>query len=222
MDGAETFTESETKFSVDGGVNIKAVRGHEGDVWLGVAKGSSDSGFWYSSDYGKTFTKLPDINIVTSFGFGKGKEGSDYEAISIAGKIEGQNGFFRSDDKGQTWTRVNDNQHQYGLDDPGCDLTGDPDVYGRVYIGTNGRGIVYADTGNSMPIITNDITPTVAIFDKKEELQEDITIKISANENKLQAIKNGSVILIEGTDYTLSNDTQIGRATGRERRSAPV
>ena len=209
MDGAETFTESETKFSVDGGVNIKAVRGHEGDVWLGVAKGSSDSGFWYSSDYGKTFTKLPDINIVTSFGFGKGKEGSDYEAIYIAGKIEGQNGFFRSDDKGQTWTRVNDNQHQYGLDDPGCDLTGDPDVYGRVYIGTNGRGIVYADTGNSMPIITNDITPTVAIFDKKEELQEDITIKISANENKLQAIKNGSVILIEGTDYTLSNDTVV-------------
>ncbi len=51
-------------------------------------------------------------------------------------------GFFRSDDAWATWVRLNDDQHQFGF----CGIiTGDPRVYGRVYIGTGGRGIVYGE-----------------------------------------------------------------------------
>ncbi len=206
MDGAKTFM----AVTVDGlpdvtDMNIKAVRGYEGNVWMGTSKATveEENGFWFSEDYGKTYVKIPNVDAVTSFGFGKGKEGSNYKAIYIVGKVEGQHGFFRSDDKGQSWARINDDNHQYGLVDPGCDVAGDPDVYGRVYIGTNGRGIVYADTGNDTPIVSSSITPKSATFDKKEELQADINVDVVDNGNKLLAIKNGATVLVTGSDYVI-------------------
>ena len=41
------------------------------------------------------------------------------------------------------WLRINDDLHQWGW--TGQTITGDPRIYGRVYIGTNGRGIIYGD-----------------------------------------------------------------------------
>lgn len=64
--------------------------------------------------------------------------------------MDGVQGLFRSDDTGASWVRINDDQHQYG--NMGEALTGDPRIYGRVYLGTNGRGIIYGDrTGGSTP-----------------------------------------------------------------------
>ena len=51
---------------------------------------------------------------------------------------------FRSIDAGQTWVRINDDQHQRGHAGDTA-ITGDPRIFGRVYIGTNGRGIIYGD-----------------------------------------------------------------------------
>jgi hypothetical protein len=47
---------------------------------------------------------------------------------------------FRSDNQGQDWTRINDDQHQFGWIHS---LIGDPRVFGRVYVGTEGRGVQY-------------------------------------------------------------------------------
>jgi len=49
---------------------------------------------------------------------------------------------FRSDDGGNTWTALADPQHQYGNITL---VSGDPRVYGRVYLGVNGRGVIYGD-----------------------------------------------------------------------------
>jgi xyloglucan-specific exo-beta-1,4-glucanase len=48
----------------------------------------------------------------------------------------------RSTDEGRTWIRINDDAESYGR--IGQTTTGDPNVFGRVYLGTNGRGILYA------------------------------------------------------------------------------
>ena len=75
-------------------------------------------------------------------GFGKAADGKKYPALYLIGKIGDVVGFFRSDDAGATWVRINDDQHQYGF----CTvITGDPRVYGRVYMGTGGRGIIYGE-----------------------------------------------------------------------------
>ena len=52
-------------------------------------------------------------------------------------------GIYRSDDSGVTWVRVNDDRHQYAS--TGDAIAGDPRVYGRVYLSTNGFGIPYGE-----------------------------------------------------------------------------
>jgi hypothetical protein len=51
-------------------------------------------------------------------------------------------GIFRSDDQGETWIQMTDEQHQFAT--AGV-VIGDPKRFGRAYVGTHGRGIVYAD-----------------------------------------------------------------------------
>jgi xyloglucan-specific exo-beta-1,4-glucanase len=140
IDGGVTFTATAaTGLPVELGTSLKAVTGNEGDVWLAA----HENGLWHSTDGGNTFTKVDSAPVVNVVGFGKAADGKTYPAIYMTGKVDGVAGFFRSDDEGSTWVRINDDQHQYGATDSA--ITGDPRIYGRVYIGTNGRGIVYGD-----------------------------------------------------------------------------
>jgi xyloglucan-specific exo-beta-1,4-glucanase len=66
--------------------------------------------------------------------------------VYLVAKHGKTDGIFRSDDAGKQWERINDDQHQYGWI---AVVTGDPRVYGRVYISTGGRGIVYGDIANA-------------------------------------------------------------------------
>jgi hypothetical protein len=108
----------------------------EGDLWLASYEGL------YRSNAGASFVQIPGPVHIHAFGFGKAAPGSDYPALYLIGDIASQPGIFRSDDVGKTWLRINDDQHQYGLL---LQITGDPRIYGRVYVGTHGRGILYGD-----------------------------------------------------------------------------
>jgi hypothetical protein len=124
--------------------NIKAVAGHEGDVWLAANKG----GLYHTEDGGESFTQIKGVDMANTIGFGKAADGFDYPALYITGKIGDIYGIFRSDDKGENWVRINDDDNQFGTINF-C-ITGDPRIYGRVYVCTNGYGIVYGDIdGNS-------------------------------------------------------------------------
>ena len=142
--GGATFVERAARLPKDEGspdlraeAKPKAVPGHEGDLWLPMA-----SGLYHSTDSGTSFTKLASIDSAPLVGFGMAAEAGSYPTVYAAGTVKGVYGIFRSKDAGSSWTRINDDAHQFG--DLG-DLTGDPRIYGRVYVGTNGRGIVYGD-----------------------------------------------------------------------------
>jgi hypothetical protein len=96
----------------------------------------------HSTNSGKTYDSIAGVTEANALGFGKPADGKTYPALYLIGKINDTRGFFRSDDAGATWVRINDDRHQYGF----CGvITGDPRVYGRVYVGTGGRGIVVGE-----------------------------------------------------------------------------
>ncbi|MDT0566871.1 cellulose binding domain-containing protein [Streptomyces sp. DSM 3412] len=147
-DGGATFTASNaTNLPSGDSVRFKALPGVKGDVWL--AGGATDGayGLWHSTDAGATWTKLSGVEQADTIGFGKAATGASYQTLYTSAKIGGVRGIFRSTDKGATWTRINDDAHQWGW--TGAAITGDPRVYGRVYIATNGRGVVYGDSSDT-------------------------------------------------------------------------
>ncbi|MEH1011775.1 cellulose binding domain-containing protein [Micromonospora sp. CPCC 206060] len=148
--GGASFTASAaTGLPTTGNVRFKAMPGRQGELWL-----AGTGGLWHFTDSGATFTKLGNVTTSGNIGFGKAAPGQTYPALYLFGTVDGTHGVHRSDNAGGSWMRINDGQHQYG--NAGDALTGDPRVYGRVYLGTNGRGILVADRlGGPTP------TPTV-------------------------------------------------------------
>ncbi len=134
--------------------NFKAVFGKEGHIWLapGGSQAEGIYGLWHSTDGGVSFTKLSNVDRSEMVGFGMAAPGQTYPAIYIQGIVDGVRGFYRSDDAGASWIRINDDANQFGNAD--ADITGDRRVYGRVYIGTNGFGIKIGEPAGSVPEYT--------------------------------------------------------------------
>jgi photosystem II stability/assembly factor-like uncharacterized protein len=137
-DGGATFTASAAGLPTAGRLHFKAVPGTEGEVWF-----AGETGLLRSTDSGATFTAVASVTSGINVAFGKAAPGATHAAVFLVGTVDGVTGVFRSDDTGASWVRINDDAHQYG--NMGDALAGDPRIYGRVYLGTNGRGILYAD-----------------------------------------------------------------------------
>ena len=147
-DGGATFTASSAENLPSTG-KIKAVFSQEGEVWLtGGSQGNGGAttcdvcGLWRTTDSGATFTKLSNVSKAENIGFGKGKGDSDPPAVFLVGTVNDVHAVFRSDDIGANWTKITDDKHQFATIQA---ITGDPRIYGRVYLGTNGLGILYGD-----------------------------------------------------------------------------
>lgn len=132
--------------SNDGGISFERLRslpaksgklrtepGVEGSLWL-----PTEEALLVSRDGGKTFRRLAGVSAARQVGFGAPAPGRREAAVFLDGTVRGEDAFFRSDDGGETWIRLNDARLRLGW--LRC-LTGDARVHGRVYLGTSGRGI---------------------------------------------------------------------------------
>ncbi|KOG16735.1 sialidase family protein [Streptomyces viridochromogenes] len=139
-DGGLTFAARASGLnSGDKEFQLAAAPGRSGDLWLSLKW----NGLYRSTDGGTTFTKVGSCGASYTLGFGKAAEGAPYPAVYMVGSTETITAVYRSDDEAKTWTRINDDQHQWGW--IGAAVTGDPRVYGRVYVATNGRGVQYGE-----------------------------------------------------------------------------
>jgi photosystem II stability/assembly factor-like uncharacterized protein len=112
-----------------------------GELWLAAFNGLYH-GTLKSSTHEVLFQRMPGVEEIHAFGFGKAAPHHPGAALYLIGTVQGQPGIFRSIDEAKGWTRINDDAHQWGLV---LQISGDPKRYGRVYVGTHGRGIFYGD-----------------------------------------------------------------------------
>jgi xyloglucan-specific exo-beta-1,4-glucanase len=141
--GGATFVAGATGLPAT--ATFKAVPGVAGEIWLA----GGTSGLFRSTDGGVSFAKVASVQAANAVGFGKGAPGRSNVAVFAVAQVDGKKGVYRSDDSAASWLRINDDQHQYG--NIGDTITGDPRIYGRVYLGTNGRGIIYGDRTGAPP-----------------------------------------------------------------------
>jgi hypothetical protein len=146
LSGAKLYSSDDTasSFQLVDSVGLPSARGRMrateyqvGDLWI-----PAQTGLFHSVDAGKFFRKLPYFESAVSIGFGKPVTGERYPTLFVNGKCEGIVGVFRSDDKGLSWTRISNPSSAFEVHGV---VTGDPRIYGRVYLGTKDRGILYGD-----------------------------------------------------------------------------
>ncbi len=83
-------------------------------------------------------------DVIYNIGLGLGREDGDYftepKAIYFNGKLGGKYGFYRSLDDMATYERINNDSQMFG--DINC-IEGDSTVFGRFFIGSGSRGVLY-------------------------------------------------------------------------------
>ncbi|WP_244655052.1 hypothetical protein [Sphingomonas sp. CFBP 13733] len=102
-----------------------------GTLWL-----QAGERLFLSTDAGQSFAPASGNLRVELYGLGK-------NGLFAVGTLDGIHGVWRSVDRGGSWSRIDDDAHRWGA--RYRVISGDPRREGRVYIGTDGRGLFYGD-----------------------------------------------------------------------------
>jgi len=135
---------NQTKFTLGTPARLPVANfARAGDLWLPLG----GYGLYHSTDAGVTWKQVTSVlqaNLV-AIGRANPRTRTGVQSIFVYGAISPSTtlAVYRSDNNGSTWVQVNDGAHQYG--GPSV-IAADSRVFGRVYLGMNGRGIVYGDT----------------------------------------------------------------------------
>lgn len=125
-----------------------------------------------SIDAAANFTKLnTNMDAVTAFGFGapSPSSASGYPTIyAIQGTGTTAQGLYQSVDGGPTWTAcslpTSEKTFPYRILDYPQWVSGDPDVYGRIYVGFKGNTATYIDTSDALPWVSfTSINPNASV-----------------------------------------------------------
>ncbi|KAJ3790251.1 hypothetical protein GGU10DRAFT_420536 [Lentinula aff. detonsa] len=153
-DTGHTFAVKSTLSSSTAPAKIVVHPNVTGDVWV-----STDKGLFHSTNNGTTFTTISGVTEAWAIALGAPATSGGYPSLYAAANIGGTIGYFRTDDQGTNWVQINDASHGFGSISSNP-ITADLRVYGRVFIGTNGRGIFYGVPSGAAPPPTSTVTST--------------------------------------------------------------
>jgi xyloglucan-specific exo-beta-1,4-glucanase len=117
---------------------LLTVPGHPGFLMLSLA----NQGLFYSENAGKSWQKADGLVEVPLFGIGAPESNESFPVVYCLAKTptDSTYWYYRSVDKMNSWQRINDDNNRLG-NIPQF-IEGDRQVFGKVYIGTNGSGII--------------------------------------------------------------------------------
>jgi xyloglucan-specific exo-beta-1,4-glucanase len=135
-DTGVTFTKTATLGS---STVVNQIRVHPtlaGDIWA-----STDVGLFHSTNYGSTFTQISSgVSAGYSFALGAASTTSGYPVIYGFFTVDTVTALFKTEDQGLNWAMISDAAHGFGASSANV-VGADMATYGRVFVGTNGRGI---------------------------------------------------------------------------------
>ncbi len=111
----------------------------EGDVIFSAY----NRGLYRTSDSGRTVFKVDGVENVEAVTFGAPVPSTGISSVFVLAEIDGLRGIYRSDDDCKTWVRLKNDKQGFGMSQM-C-IEGDKNVFGRVYLGTSGRGVMYSE-----------------------------------------------------------------------------
>ncbi|MCF8361275.1 MAG: hypothetical protein K9G70_01495 [Prolixibacteraceae bacterium] len=120
---------------------LESVSGHAGHLFLSLA----NEGLYFTSNRGESWKKIESIESVPLMGLGAPKSEKAYPTLYVLGQKADDSAlwYYRSTDMGKTFQRINSEKERIG-NNPQF-IEGDRQIFGRVYIGTNGSGIVVGE-----------------------------------------------------------------------------
>ncbi|KAL1880593.1 hypothetical protein VTK73DRAFT_5398 [Phialemonium thermophilum] len=157
-DTGSTFTKGG---SLAGAASIRDITAHPATA--GTLFVSTDVGIFRSSDFGKTFTRMGTaLSDTQQVALGRGSTTDAWVVYAFGDGPAGKK-LYASADSGASWVDIQGSQGFGAISS--CRLAGSANNAGVVYVGTNGRGVFWAQgtvsgTGNNSPTSTTSTTPT--------------------------------------------------------------
>ncbi|KAK6956557.1 Xyloglucanase [Daldinia eschscholtzii] len=125
--------------SLGGATAVRDIAAHPtkaGDVWV-----STDAGIFHSTNYGSSFKQVSTaLKNTYQIALGRGS-GTTWNVYAFGTGSAGAK-LYGSADDGASWTDIQGSQGFGAIDS--CRLAGSGNTAGQVYVGTNGRGVLYA------------------------------------------------------------------------------
>ncbi len=114
---------------------LEATPGVAGELWLAL----EDGGFRHRTDGGTTWTDLTNVTQARDVAVGKPAAEGMPATLYLHGDIDGERGIWMSLDSGASWTNFQRPELQIGA--ALNTMESSSTEFGRVFIGTSGRGI---------------------------------------------------------------------------------
>ena len=180
---------------------------------------------WKSTNGGRNWTQVVSVNKAQTLTFGAGFD--VYPAVYIFGQLStsSKDHFYRSDDAGQSWIRINEHSEKEVWSSIRA-IAGDRNIPGRLYATASGQGVVFGGVANdeietldntdptneNAPVVqTEPVDQSNTVSDSESESMEE-TEPAAAIElviNTEPANKNAPVVEIEPADESNLIDANV-------------